>query len=375
MKKTVLQLLKRYRGNAPLINSMAPEKNSGLRSLACYLSGQPDGKNGMEDRTEEVFYLDLPKSRLYWHSLSTVKKVAELIDREEVDLVVCQFRRVMPIGALAAKLSRRKPKVIGVVHGLVGGRVTPGKKLLNYFTYGAMEKVVSVSECGAEDILRANVDLPREKVIAIQNGINTERFTGPADRGRNETFGENLSAGFIFSMVGRLAPKKNHYRVIRALSRLAGDHENVRLAIAGTGPEQAKLQQLVSDCGLTDKVSFLGQRGDVPDILKNSDAFLFPSIHEGLPLALMEAMVTGLPVLTSKAGGLVEVVSDESLGLLVDPLSEEQIEAGMRELLEMPEDQRRTLGHAGREHILNHFTDRRMAAEYEDLYRQLIGGE
>src|SRR5690606_25316099 len=131
----------------------------------------------------------------------------------------------------------------------------------------------------------------------------------------------------------------------------------------------------VTESGLTDKVCFLGQRDDVPDILKNSDAFLFPSIHEGLPLALMEGMVAGLPVLTSNAGGLVEVVSDESLGVLVDPTSEKEIETGMRKLIEMSEEARQKLGYAGREHILSHFTDRRMGAEYEDLYRQIVDGK
>jgi glycosyltransferase involved in cell wall biosynthesis len=373
MKKTVLHLLKRYRSDAPLINSMVPVNSTTLRTVACYLSGTPDGKNGMEQRAEKTHYFQLPGPSLYWYNFSTVRKVAKLIDDEQVDLIVCQFRRVMPISALAARFSRRKPKVVGVMHGLVGGRVTPGKKVLNYFTYRQMEKLVSVSQCGVADILKENIALPRDKVVAIQNGIVCEPFTGPAERSRSEVFGPDFAGSFVFSMVGRLAPKKNHFRVIKAFSNLAGEHSHVRLVIAGSGPEQQRLEQLVQACGLGGKVHFLGQRKDVPDILKHSDVFLFPSIHEGLPLALMEAMVAGCPVLTSRAGGLQEIVTSEEVGLLVDPVSEKDIESGMRTLISMSPDERRQLGAAARQHILTHFTDRRMAEEYDNLYREVLG--
>lgn len=375
MVQTVLQIHKNYRADYPLLNNMVKPENTEFRTIFCYLSGAPDGNNGMEKVAADTIYLQLPSKEIRWAHLPTCRKIAAIIDEYAVDLVVGQFRRSIPIGVFAGLLSTRKPKSIGVLHGLVGGRVTLSKKVLNYITYSFATKVVSVSEFGVHDIIKHNVGLSREKVTFIQNGIDYEPFAGPATCSREEVFGPGLEDCFVFSMVGRLAVKKNHHRAITAFSELAEQFGNIRLLIYGDGPERGRLEELIEKSKLQDKVFLKGHSSQVPEVLKHSDAFLFPSLHEGLPLALMEAMVSGCPVITSQVGGMKEVVCDEQLGFLVDPTSVDSIANAMRKALSNDPATNRTVAENAKQRIINHFSAARMADDYEALYRSVLSSD
>lgn len=375
MVKTILQIHKNYSSNYPLLNNMVKPENSEFRTIFCYLSGVPDGNNGMEKVAADTIYLQLPSKEIVWTHLSTCRKIAKIIDEYSVDLVVGQFRRSIPIGVLSGLLSARKPKVIGVLHGLVGGRVTLRKKLLNFITYRLAARIVSVAESGVDDILKHNLALPRDKVTFIQNGIDYEPFVGLSTCSRGEALGPGLEGCFVFSMVGRLAAKKNHYRAIKAFAELSRRSDKVRLLIYGDGPERGRLEELIKEHQLQEKVFLKGHTSQVPEVLKHSDAFLFPSLHEGLPLALMEAMAAACPVITSQVGGMKEVVSDEQLGFTVDPASVDSIAHAMKKALENDPGKNRIIAENAKQHIIKHFSAARMADDYETLYRTVLASE
>ena len=119
--------------------------------------------------------------------------------------------------------------------------------------------------------------------------------------------------------VGELDDNKNHQVVIRALAKLK--EMNVHYVICGVGPNKDMLIKLAADNGLSDQVHLLGFRNDIPDIIHASDIYAFPSFHEGLPVALSEAMAGGLPVVCSEIRGNVDLVRDDVNGLLAQPNS------------------------------------------------------
>ena len=140
-------------------------------------------------------------------------------------------------------------------------------------------------------------------------GIHTEEFKNVVvDRKviRSE-FGFS-DDDFVFMSTGQISVRKNHEVVIRALAKV--DDVKVKYLIVGFGEEEERLKKLVFELGLQDRVVFAGYRKNVKEILHSVDAFVFPSLQEGLPVALMEAMASGLPVLASRIRGNVDLVED-----------------------------------------------------------------
>ncbi len=370
MTINVLQLLKKYESNAPLINNMVKKDSAEVNTYACYLSGEPGG-NDMDTIAKKVFYCRIRKKDNNWNKLSTLKKVAKIIDENSIDVVVCQFRRPIPIGVLAAALSKRKPKVVGVLHGIVGGKVGVVRKLINYFVYRRLAKLISVSNNGIADIMKHNVGLRADSIVAVQNGLDCQRFLLPRTEARVDIVKEIEADDFVFAMIGRLAPVKNHVRLIHAFNAVAASMPEAKLLIVGSGPLEAQLKSIVAELPTRSQIKFLGYREDIPALLKCIDVYLMPSAREGLPMALMEAMVSGVPVITSDRGGMKEVVGDTKCGYLIDPDSIDNMAAALSKMLAHSATEREAMGNNAKTRILENFTAEKMADAYETIYKQV----
>ena len=163
-------------------------------------------------------------------------------------------------------------------------------------------------------------------------GLNLERFQREG-RTRNDVraeFGVKEEDMLIVS-VGELDDNKNHATVIKALSFL--ESKNYKYVVCGVGPNKGKLNQMVADAGLGDKVILAGYRSDIPDILHAADMFVFPSFHEGLPVSALEAMACGLPLICSKIRGNVDIVKDGENGFLFEPEDYLTLAIGMERLI------------------------------------------
>ena len=373
MSQTVLQLMKVYKGNAKLINEMAKAHKGRYRTVTCYMSGTPDGYNQMENVVDETVYLNIPSKKVIWTCWSTLRKIAQLIDEKNIDLVVCQFRRPIPIGILASKISNAKPQVIGVLHGIVGGKVGLGRKIINLILYRYLTYIVSVSINGISDIIRMNWGIKKEKVVAIQNGIDFEPIINATIQDKGKVFGSEFSNKFLFGAVGRLTHVKNHQRLLSAFKILSKRHANIRLVIVGKGPIAADLGRFVEQHQMQDLVCFTGFRQEIPTLLKSLDVYVMPSLREGLPLALLEAMAAGLPIITSNTSGMKEVIGDCDCGELVNPEDVNSIVLAMEKMLSQPTDSLVDMGQRARERALNKFSSARMVSDYEALYSQILG--
>ncbi len=373
MSANVLQLLKTYRSNSKLINEMAKTKRDEFVTYCCYLSGASDGNNDMENIAEETIYLGLPKKQINWRSWKTVWKVAKLIDEKGIDIIVCQFRRTIPIGVYAALLSKRNPKVVGILHGIVSGKVGHLRKIHYWILFKYLSRLVSVSRYGIKDIARLNYPTREGLIIAIQNGLDYTDILS-VERQQPETIiCDSLKGKIIFGTVGRLSEVKNHRRLIHAFAKLTTENSNAGLVIVGVGPLMDSLQILVRKLGIENEVVFTGFRTDVPKLLQAMDIYVMPSLREGLPLALMEAMAAGLPVITSKHSGMEEVAGHCGGAKLVNPESVDDIYRAMREMYQTGEQQRRAMGEQAKNRALNQFSCERMVAEYQAMYRDVLG--
>ena len=169
-------------------------------------------------------------------------------------------------------------------------------------------------------------------------------------------------------LTGLLKPDRGGVRLYGEQAPGLGDRAGWHLAIAGRGEEEGRLRAQSAAAGIDSRVHILGFRDDIPDILAAGDIFAMPSLSEGLPLALVEAMSFGLPVVVARVGGVPEVVTDDVEALLVPPSDAGALASALRRLIDDAELRRR-LGDAGRTRAQRDFAIATMADRYERLYR------
>jgi glycosyltransferase involved in cell wall biosynthesis len=249
------------------------------------------------------------------------------------------------------------PRVINTRHGQRCGHGRKSRWLFRAASRWA-DHIVSVSDdaarlCVETDGVRA------DKVSRIWNGIDTDRFefTGPA-------------SDAIAITVSRLSKEKDCDTLLRAVA-IAGDRlPDLRLRIVGGGAQSHVLRQLAARLEIADRVEFLGDRNDIPDLLANAGLYVSASLTEGISLTLLEALAVGLPVVATDVGGNREIVGDGAFGRLVPPRSPQRLADA---IVEMCETRNRWVewGREGRSRVERCFDVRRTIEQYERLYSSL----
>jgi glycosyltransferase involved in cell wall biosynthesis len=234
--------------------------------------------------------------------------------------------------------------------------------------------ITSVSEATRQFSIQRE-GLPVKKMVTLRNGIEVSRFDKLTNREETrarmrQTLGY-APDDLVVCMTGRLHPQKGHTYLFQAAACLKERFPGLRLLIIGDGPERAALEAEAQARGLGNIVQFLGMRKDVPELLASSDIFAFPSLYEGLPNAVLEAMAMSLPVVASTADGTVEVIENERDGLLVPTGDAAALEVALARVLGDAELRQR-LAQAGRQRVLADFTFEKMMRETEDLYYGLL---
>ncbi|MFJ6263835.1 glycosyltransferase [Lysinibacillus xylanilyticus] len=168
--------------------------------------------------------------------------------------------------------------------------------------------------------------LPDEKVPCIYNGVNTEIFKR-IEKKQNTNY-------FNFITTGRMQHVKNHKLMINAFSDVAKKYSNVMLTILGDGELRLDIEKQIKELGLEEKVILKGVVRNVAEELNMADVYIMTSNYEGVPLSVLEAMACGLPIVTTRAGGVIDIVKQNQNGLLVDVGNREQLTEEMSKLVE-----------------------------------------
>lgn len=224
-----------------------------------------------------------------------------------------------------------------------------------------------IAECEASRrFLLKRLGYDPAKVATIRNGVDLAGW--PVSKIERQKKRMELRLGatdVLIGAVGRLDKQKGFATLIEAMARLKGSP--LRCVILGEGPERARLEALVRRHRLEGAVRLLGERDEITSWLSAFDLYCLPSLWEGLPNSLLEAMSLGLPVVASNVDGVPEAVLDGRDGILVPPGRPAPLACALRELADDPA-QRAALGQAARAAINERFTLRRMLADYESAY-------
>jgi glycosyltransferase involved in cell wall biosynthesis len=171
--------------------------------------------------------------------------------------------------------------------------------------------------------------------------------------------------------VGRLEEQKGFDVAVQAMESVTRAAPDARLTIAGDGSQRRALADRITDLGLTDAVSLLGERNDVRSLMLEADILVHPARWEGFGLVLLEAMTAGLPIVATRVWAIPEVIADGVTGLLVPPEDPDELAAAIIELIRNPE-RRREMGMAGYERLRKRFSPERMARRVAAVYEEVL---
>jgi len=298
-----------------------------------------------------------------------VLRLASIVRRER-PLVVHAHMIHANLLARITRLFASIPVLICTAHNIIeGGRA---RELAYRLTDSLADITTQVSEAGKQRYIQVGA-VPPHKIVYIPNGIDTSRFQpNPMVR---QAVREQLGCApdaFVWLTVGRLEPVKNHLELLCAFREVTAVHPHARLLIAGQGPLQAATEQRITELGLAERVRLLGVRRDIPDLLNAADAFVLPSLWEGMPLTLLEASATALPIVATDVGGNAEVVLEGETGYLVPVKDTEALAQAMLRVMNLSEADRSAIGQAGRAHVVQNFDLERVVDRWEALYRELL---
>lgn len=291
--------------------------------------GSTSSKERVEEFQKELNALNVNVFNLLFNrkifdvcNIQVYKQLKQLIDLNSYEIIHCHS----PIGGVITRLAARKARKKGtkVIYTAHGFHFYKGSLLLNWLIYYPVEWICSwltdvLITINKEDYSLAQRSMKAKEVCYVPGvGINTEILRNvDFDRiKKREELGIPIDATMLLS-VGELNKNKNHEVIINALHSI--DSTNIYYCITGKGELEGYLRKLVISLGLEERVRFLGFRKDVKDIYKVSDIFCFPSYREGLSVALMEAMATGLPVVCSDIRGNKDLIDTNKSGYLCAP--------------------------------------------------------
>lgn len=268
----------------------------------------------------KVFDIKFQRSPLKKDNYLAYMKLKKIINDEGYNIVHTHT----PVASVCTRLACRNMKNVKVFYTAHGFHFYEGAPFTNWVVYYPIEKCLSIYTdvlitINQEDYQRSKRSFKAGRVEYIPGvGLDTEKFTSVTIEKsvKRRELGLPEDA-FVLLSVGELNKNKNHEIVIKAIARL--NNSRICYVICGTGPLENYLRDLASTLGVGNQVKLLGFRNDIAEICKATDIFVFPSLREGLPVSLMEAMAAGLPVLCSDIRGNRDLITNRKGGYLVSP--------------------------------------------------------
>lgn len=236
-------------------------------------------------------------------------------------------------------------------------------------TYRFFDKIIAVSEHLRRELERKNIG--SRKITVVQNGLDFGLFENDG----NETAAEASlcipKGNKVFAVIGRLYADKGHRFFLEAFSRVCRDYPHITGLLLGDGPEKYKIAQQVRNLKLEQDVILCGVRSDMNNIYKQIDFLVIPSLTEGLPYVLLEAMASRIPVLATAVGDISLVIDNKVSGYLAEPGDAKALEQGMIDLLKYP-DKAKKMAERAYSIISENFSAERMVRNTEKIYTSLL---
>jgi glycosyltransferase involved in cell wall biosynthesis len=293
-----------------------------------------------------------------------VRQIEECIQEDGVNLLHTHGYKADLYGYVAAWRSH-KP-IVATCHNWVGGTAALG--IYNHLDRLALKRfngLAAVSDSVSQRLTDFGISAKKIKIIA--NGIDVQAFER-AQPLPTLVFSGNKVVG----MVARLDLQKGFEYLLRAVRELCGTFNDLKMVIVGEGPDRTAIENMIQQYGLQSKVILAGQQSDMPGVYAAIDIFVLPSLNEGLPLTVLEAMAASKPVIATRVGAIPSVIKHGENGLLVDSKDADGLRNAIASLL-TDSDLCRRMGSAGHDWVSRNYTSEVMALKYRQMYEEVLG--
>jgi glycosyltransferase involved in cell wall biosynthesis len=308
-----------------------------------------------------------------------ILRLARLIKQERPTILHTHTAKAGAVGRIAALLagSARPPIVVHTFHGhVLRGYFNPlttlGFRTLERWLARVTTALVAVSPEVRDDLVKLRV-APASKFTVVRLGIELDERTGSDDDIRAETRRQLGVAqdAFVVGWVGRMTAVKRTDDVVRALRGLVDRGVDAHLCLVGDGPDRDHLERYAHELGVVKRCLFVGYQEDVARFYSAIDALLLPSVNEGTPVSVIEALAAQRPAVATRVGGTPDVIRDGVDGFLVEVGDADALSERLAQLANDPE-RRARMGADGRERVLGRYAVERLVDDIDRLYRSLL---
>lgn len=330
-------------------------------SVCCLTRGGP-----LQEKIEELgvpVYILGKRNKL---DFTILFRLASLLKIKKIDLVHTWMFTANMWGRLAAILAHT-PSIIASERTVAFEKDTC-RNVVDKILARVTALIIANSNGVKRSCLKRG--LPSEKLKVIPNSCDLEIFGQREDSGKIKRELGIKDGSLLVGSIGVLRPEKGHRFLVHSIPAVLNIFPEAIFILVGDGPQREELEELSVKLGIPQKVNFLGQRRDVPDILSCLNVFVLPSLYEGLPNAVLEAMACGLPVVATDVEGTNEVVVDGETGILVSPKDPERLAEAIISLLKNKELARQ-MGEAGQKRVEEKFSLEKMVNSVEEVYDRL----
>jgi L-malate glycosyltransferase len=274
----------------------------------------PDGSGSRPFREANFSYDEFPRleSHLFGGLRQFRAAITAINRRKSIDLIHVHAAHEL---SLLAKFCLPKVPIVFTVHGYHGKQSQIGYFLAARLSNWCVDRVIVL--CQSDWLNLVRFGLKSAKIRTIYNGVAKPEVDGKLSQELRERFHLDPNHQIILGTVARLTEAKGLSYLIQAVARLVNLYPQIKLVIIGEGELKADLQQLVAELNITDKTIFTGYLHRPQDLMSVFDIFVLPSLQEAMPLAILEAMALGKPVIGTKVGGIPEQIVDGETGYLV----------------------------------------------------------
>ncbi|MTJ12920.1 glycosyltransferase [Anabaena sp. UHCC 0187] len=273
--------------------------------------------------------------------------------------------------ARIVRLFTRVPVIISTAHSIDESNGARWREIAYKFTDFLCDLTICISKAGVERYIQIGL-VSREKAKFIPNFVNTNKFKFDSELRSNIRCKLGLGDEFTWLAVGRFDPPKDYPTTIKAFAIVLQQNPNALLIIVGIGKLQSDIEELVKELQIDSNVRFLGARSDVVALMNAADAYLMSSAWEGMPMVLLEAAATQLPVVSTDVGGIKETVLDGKSGFLVPSKNPQLLAQAMFKMMAIPEVERLQMGQKGREFVVANYSTEEVVTQWEQLYCNLL---
>ncbi|MCI0558652.1 MAG: glycosyltransferase [Nitrososphaera sp.] len=319
-----------------------------------------------EDIGVRVFIV--PKNKGF--DLRSVVSLRRLLVRESVQVI--NAHHLMPFFYAFVATRWSGIKLVCTEHSVWQiEELNPALKSILKFLLKRTDAVVAVSRQLISYYLEKMPYL-KTKARLVLNGVDLNRF-GRTERACTKGLIGLPGNARIVGIVANIRPEKNHKLLISAFSKLARENKQAHLVVVGLDCMNGEIQRFARENYAWPRIHFLGPRDDVPDLLKIFDVFCLPSVHEGLPLTLLEAMASGVPVVGTDVVGINEVITANDNGILVPPNDEDSLKEAIKKVFK-DNNLKKKLSSNGFSYVVKHHDLDKKIYEYENLFESLCSG-